>query len=134
MVNFVSELLSLAGPILQDINRLLQLIVLRRPLRFCLFSGGALLILIRQSRIVVIVGHQDIRSDRTVLQRFAAGRVIFRDRQNQRGTVGNFQHLLNRAFTKSFVTDHIAPGILQNGRCDYLSRAGRSAIHENDDG
>src|SRR5258708_3077679 len=128
-------ILSFRLPVLQNFERLLQLVVGRILGLLVLIVRSSLSVFVGQSGILLgAVSDYEVRSDGRILNRLAVRSVVLGDRENQRRAVGHVNQLLHRAIAESLVSDNIAAGIFQDGRSDNLRRAGGAAIHQNRQG
>src|SRR5579863_2484804 len=126
----------LASPALQDFNSLLHLLVRLR--RLGLFGrvvrGSSIFVLIRYRPIVVRVRDQNIWRDGGILNRFAGGRVVLGNGQNQSGSIRKFHGFLNGSVAEGLVSDNVAASVLKNGGSDNLRRTRRTLIHQHNHG
>ncbi len=126
--------MALAGVALQHFHCFIQLIIHRvLGLRF-LICGGSSIFIIWTDRIVRRVCNENVGRDRHILYGLPAGRVVFRDRQDQGAAIGQVERLLHRAVAKSLVADNVTARVFEDRGRDNLGCARSSPVYQNCDG
>ena len=90
--------------------------------------------ILRRDEVLSLVGHQNIGSDRRVLNRFAARSVVLGNREDQRAAVLKIDGLLDGAGAESLVAENIAASVIQNRTGDDFSGSGGGFIHDHHQG
>ena len=90
--------------------------------------------ILRCDEIVRLVGHQNIGSNRDVLNRFAARSVVLGNRENQRASVLKIDRLLDRAGAECLIAKNVAAGVIQNRTGDDFSGSGGGFVDDYDQG
>src|SRR5579862_2271338 len=134
LVNLASAgLLNFGFAVLEHLDRFAQLLIRLRRLGLVLLGGRVrVLVLVWSYGVVVAVCHQNVRRNRRVLNSLPTRRVVFRNRENQGGPIGQIDQFLHRTVAEGLIADNVAARILENRSRHDLRRSGGTPVYKND--